>query len=183
MKEFPNFNEVHTIYVTDYTRNDQVAGVQSNWCTPSLSDYVLQMEMWDGAAEIARTMREGEYYLIKNARMRINGGGFLEGKVAESKIFLLEEDEAATNVHLQALLECVDHFTGPSPFFRDRRFDIQEEEALDSQTAGQTRYGNRTSINPRYRGRKVFPLYRRGLRTSFLVYFGCLCAAACPCFL
>jgi hypothetical protein len=97
--------------VTDYTRNDQVAGVQSNWCPTSLSDYVLQMEMWDDAAEIARTMREGDYYLIKNARMRANPGGYLEGKVVQSKIFQLDEKDAETNVHLQALLECVNQFT------------------------------------------------------------------------
>jgi hypothetical protein len=78
--------------------------------------------MWDGAAEIARMMREGEYYLIKNARMRANRGGFLEGKVAQSKIFLLEEQDAKTNVHLQALLECVDQFT-PS-FIHDSRLFI-----------------------------------------------------------
>lgn len=102
--------------MTDYTRNDQAAGVQSNWCPPSLSDYVLQIEMWDGAAEIARTMREGDYYFIKNARMRANPGGFLEGKVTESKIFQLEEKDAETNDHLQSLLECV---TVSSPFICD----------------------------------------------------------------
>lgn len=93
--------------MTDYTRNHQVAGVQSSWCPTSLSDLVLQMEMWDEAAEVARTMREGEYYLIKNARMRANFNGYLEGKVVESKIVQLEETDVETNVHLRSLLESV----------------------------------------------------------------------------
>ena len=93
--------------MTDYTHNHQVAGVQSSWCPTSLSDLVLQMEMWDEAAEVARTMREGEYYLIKNARMRANFNGYLEGKVVESKIVQLEETDVETNVHLRSLLESV----------------------------------------------------------------------------
>ena len=84
-----------------------MAGVQSNWCPTSLSEFVLQMEMWDDAAEVARTMREGEYYLIKNARMRANPEGYLEGKVAQSKIVQLDESDADTNIHLQSLLESV----------------------------------------------------------------------------
>ncbi|KAF8798203.1 hypothetical protein BYT27DRAFT_7123725 [Phlegmacium glaucopus] len=105
LKGFPCFNGVHNLYVTDYTRNDQMRGVQSSWCPTSLSDFVLQMEMWDGAAEVARTMQEGDYYLIKNARMRANPAGYLEGKVAQSKMVQLEEKDAQTNKHLQTLLE------------------------------------------------------------------------------
>ena len=84
-----------------------MAGVQSHWCPTSLSEYVLQMEMWDDAAEVARTMREGEYYHIKNARMRANLNGYLEGKVAEAKLVQLEETDAETDIHLQSLLEYV----------------------------------------------------------------------------
>ena len=93
--------------MTDYTRNDQAAGVQSSWCPTSLSEFVLQMELWDGAAEVARTMREGEYYHIKNARMRANHAGYLEAKVTEPKIVQLEETDAETNIYLQSLLESV----------------------------------------------------------------------------
>ena len=92
--------------MTDYTHNNQMAGVQSSWCPTSLSEFVLQMEMWDDAAEIARTMREGEYYHIKNARMRANQEGYLEGKVTQSKIVQLEETDVE-NIHLQSLLESV----------------------------------------------------------------------------
>ena len=92
-----------------------MAGVQSNWCPSSLSEFVLQMEMWDDAAQVAQTMKEGEYYLIKNARMRANHDGYLEGKVTQSKIYQLEETDAEKNVHLRSLLESVpDHFIIPS---------------------------------------------------------------------
>ena len=84
-----------------------MAGVQSNWCPTSLSEFVLQMEMWDDAAEVAQTMKEGEYYFIKNARMRANHEGFLEGKVTQSKIVQLAETDADANIHLRSLLESV----------------------------------------------------------------------------
>lgn len=106
-----------------------MAGVQSNWCPTSLSEFVLQMEMWDDAAEIARRMKEGEYYLIKNARMRANPSGYLEGKVAQSKIFQLEETDVETNIHLRSLLEYVcGHF---NPCLR-LTIALQEEEGLGS---------------------------------------------------
>ena len=92
-----------------------MAGVQSNWCPTSLSEFVLQMEMWDDAAEVARTMKEGEYYHIKNARMRANHQGYLEGKVVESKIVRLEETDADMNIHLQSLLESVCYHSIPIP--------------------------------------------------------------------
>ncbi|KAJ3513748.1 hypothetical protein NLJ89_g2773 [Agrocybe chaxingu] len=95
----------YTLYVTDYTRNAEMRGVQSNWCPSSLSDYVLQLEMWDAAAVRAQKMRPGQYYYIENARMRTNTAGYPEGKVAQDKIHLLEEDDSANNAHLRALLE------------------------------------------------------------------------------
>ena len=117
LKSFSNFNGVYTLYVTDYTHNGQMRSVQSNWCPNSLSDYVLQMEMWDDAAAIAQTMREGNYYLIKNARMRNNSAGYLEGKVAQSKIIQLKEEDGQRNSHLQTLLEFV--IIWFRPFIRD----------------------------------------------------------------
>jgi hypothetical protein len=97
---------VYTLYVTDYTRNEQAMALQSNWCHPSLSEFVLQFEMWDAAAHIAESMRPGQYYSINNARMKINPSGYLEGKVAENKIVQLSEDDTG-NMHLQALLAYV----------------------------------------------------------------------------
>jgi len=73
------------------------------------------MEMWDDAAEVARTMKEGEYYHIKNARMRANRAGYLEGKVTQSKIVKLEETDAEMNIHLRSLLEFVIIISYSSP--------------------------------------------------------------------
>ena len=83
-----------------------MSGVQSAWCPPLLSDFVAQFEMWDEAAVVAESMRPGEYYSIKNARMMINANGYPEGKVRENKMVKLAETNT-TNPHLQALLEFV----------------------------------------------------------------------------
>lgn len=96
---------VYTLFVTDYTRNGQIPLVRDNWCSPLLAEYVLRLEMWDAAAEAAQSMRPGRYYLIKNARMKINTAGYLEGKVAQAKITPLKETDAETNIHLKSLLE------------------------------------------------------------------------------
>ncbi|KAF9475059.1 hypothetical protein BDN70DRAFT_996679 [Pholiota conissans] len=104
LKAFNSLNNVYTIYVTDYTRNEQAIVIQTNWCHPSLSEFVVQFEMWDEAAEIAKDMHPGQYYLISNARMRINTSGYLEGKVVENKMTKLSEDDL-WNVPLKALLE------------------------------------------------------------------------------
>ncbi|KIM48825.1 hypothetical protein M413DRAFT_21140 [Hebeloma cylindrosporum] len=107
LKGVPNdgFRRVYTLFVTDYTRNEHTPIFQGNWCSSSLSEYVLQLEMWDASAEAAQNMRPGHYYLIKNARMKINTAGYYEGKVAEAKITELQEAEAETNIHLKSLLE------------------------------------------------------------------------------
>ncbi|KJA18611.1 hypothetical protein HYPSUDRAFT_89942 [Hypholoma sublateritium FD-334 SS-4] len=105
LKGYRNSNDtVYTVYVTDYTRNEQMSGVQSAWCPPLLSDFVAQFEMWDEAAVVAESMRPGEYYSIKNARMMTNGNGYPEGKVRENKIVKLAEGDTV-NPQLQALLE------------------------------------------------------------------------------
>ena len=96
---------MYTLFVTDYTRNEQIPIVQGNWCSSSLAEYVLQLEMWDAAAEAAQNMRPGQYYHIKNARMRINTAGYLEGKVAQAKITELKAADAETNIHLKSMLE------------------------------------------------------------------------------
>lgn len=97
-----NDNNVYSVYVTDYTRHPAATPVQSAWCPKKLSDYVLKIEMWDAAAAKARTMATGEYYYIKNARMRLSRGGHVEGKVVEDKIFQLENKQDS---FLGALLE------------------------------------------------------------------------------
>ncbi|KAF9014016.1 hypothetical protein BDQ17DRAFT_435738 [Cyathus striatus] len=96
---------VYSLYVTDYTRNAQTRPCTSQWCSVSLQDYVLQIEMWDAAANIGETMRAGEFYHIQNVRLQVRKSGYLEGKLNENKIRLLSEHETASNHHLQALLD------------------------------------------------------------------------------
>ena len=63
--------------------------------------------MWDDAAKVGQIMMAGEYYCIKNARMRVSRGGYVEGKIVEPKIEKLEPEEANKNPFLKALLEYV----------------------------------------------------------------------------
>lgn len=105
---FQNDNRTYSLYVTDYTQNDGLAVCASDWCLPGLQDRrVLQIEMWDAAQAIGPTMEVGEFYSMKNARMRISGGGYLEAKICEDKIQHLSPDAAEYNVHLKNLTESV----------------------------------------------------------------------------
>lgn len=82
-----------------------VAQQQPDWCPPDLTDKVLQIEMWDSSREKAVTMEPGQFYLLRNVRMRRNGGGYLEGKMSEDKITQLDVDELEDQPHLAALLK------------------------------------------------------------------------------
>ena len=62
--------------------------------------------MWDSSAEVGPTMQPGEYYLMRNMRLRISGGGYLEGKMKEGrKIKKLDEDVLENQPHLIELLK------------------------------------------------------------------------------
>ncbi|RDB21408.1 hypothetical protein Hypma_011802 [Hypsizygus marmoreus] len=101
---YNNDNGVYSLYVTDYTRNTAVTPIQAEWCPVQLADLVLKFEVWDGAVDLAQAMLAGECYSIKNARMRLSMGGYLEGKIAEPKIERMEEWDAGVNPYYQALL-------------------------------------------------------------------------------
>jgi hypothetical protein len=64
--------------------------------------------MWDSASQLARTMEPGEYWFLRNARMKISGAGYVEGtmQLAE-KVRRLDENDPTSDLHLQALLEFV----------------------------------------------------------------------------
>ncbi|KAI0780559.1 hypothetical protein BD413DRAFT_5316 [Trametes elegans] len=100
-----NENGVHSVFVTDYTRNPAVSPTQGEWCPPRIAPYVLRVEMWDTSANVAPTMQPGEYYSIRNLRTRVSGGGYLEGKMQEGhKITKLDEDQLENQPHLAELL-------------------------------------------------------------------------------
>ncbi|CDO73630.1 hypothetical protein BN946_scf185014.g100 [Trametes cinnabarina] len=103
---FRNDNGVHTVFVTDYTRNPNVSPTQGEWCPSHLAPFVLRIEMWDSSAEVGQTMQPGEYYSIRNLRTKISGGGYLEGKMQEGeKIARLDEDQLENQPHLAELLK------------------------------------------------------------------------------
>lgn len=108
IKGFLNDNNVYNLYVTDYTVNPKITPVQGSWCPPELSDRILKVEMWDSASQLGQTMEQGEYWFLRNTRMKISHSGYIEGtmQLAE-KVQKLDENDSAGNPHLQALLEFV----------------------------------------------------------------------------
>lgn len=103
-----NDNGVYSLYVTDYTANTGVLPIAASWCPPDLADYVLKIEAWDGAAELAQKMFAGEFYSIGNARMMISRANHVEGKVVEEKFHRLDvEVDGDANPYFKALLERV----------------------------------------------------------------------------
>ncbi|KAF8637320.1 hypothetical protein AX17_002822 [Amanita inopinata Kibby_2008] len=101
---FMNHNDVYSLYVTDYTKNDLITPTEADWCTPELADYVLKIEMWDDAARIGPTMEVGTCYSISNARMRVSRGGYCEAKVVLQRIVKLDEEDAVKSTHFKDLL-------------------------------------------------------------------------------
>ncbi|KAH9484199.1 hypothetical protein JR316_0003679 [Psilocybe cubensis] len=95
---------VHSLYATDYTLSPGSGSNSKEW-PAVMNDYVLQFEMWNDAAEFAEKMKQGEYYSIKNARIRLNRFGYVEGKIAQAKITRLDEDDVANNIHFNLLLK------------------------------------------------------------------------------
>ncbi|KAK0435137.1 hypothetical protein EV421DRAFT_2039246 [Armillaria borealis] len=78
-----NGNSPYELYVTDYTKNDQVIPMRSKLWPSSLAETVLKIKMWDDALPIGRTMEQGRIYRMKNVRMIIGRSGGLEAKICE----------------------------------------------------------------------------------------------------
>lgn len=98
---------MHSLYVTDYSRNPALTPVSANWVPPGLEGRILKIEIWPPAAELARKMQPGEYYRLNNVRMKISAGGYLEGTMSELKITELDTDELEDHPELRDLLKCV----------------------------------------------------------------------------
>jgi len=103
---YPNDDHTYSLYVTDYTVNKEIQPVTATWCDPLLADRVLKVEMWNNAAEYARSMmRAGDYYFLGNNRMKISGNGYVVGTMSEDeKIRKLDEAEEERHPLLQDLL-------------------------------------------------------------------------------
>ncbi|TFK76258.1 hypothetical protein BDN72DRAFT_830807 [Pluteus cervinus] len=97
-----NDNQVYSLYVTDYTANTGCLAVQGSWCPSALADYVLKVEMFQAAAEIGPKLLQNEYYSMKNLRMKISTGEYLEAKMHEGhRIHVADKGSP----HLKALLD------------------------------------------------------------------------------
>jgi hypothetical protein len=103
---YPNDNGVYTLFVTDYSINPAFFQTASSWCPKGLENRVLQIELWDKASQLGPAMVKGEFYTLGNVRMKLNRGGYLEGKLVEPKVRLLEADgEDHNDLELLKLFE------------------------------------------------------------------------------
>ena len=106
-----NDNSVHNVYtlfVTDYTRNPFASPTQGQWCPPKLAEVVMPIELWESSTALGPTMQAGEFYSIRNIKLRVSGGGYAEGKMVEAeKITKLNEDDLENQPRLAALLKYV----------------------------------------------------------------------------
>ncbi|KAJ7172132.1 hypothetical protein C8R46DRAFT_1084903 [Mycena filopes] len=98
-------DRTYILFCTDGTRLAGARPLQMEEIPRSLADYAFQIEMWDAAAKMGPQMRPGEYYHLRNLRMRTGTGGHVEAKLVENKIRKLNpEAEDAADVHLKQLL-------------------------------------------------------------------------------
>ena len=127
LQKFNNQSSTTTVYVTDYTANALIRSVQATWCSPQLSDCVLQCSMWDDARNIAKMMNPGEYWYLHNVRARWNPDHYMEGtmQLAE-KLTQLDESKLEVSPHLKALLAFVSYIMTleqtDTPFRRKKAF-------------------------------------------------------------
>lgn len=106
-----NDNHVYSLYVTDYTHNDAVSPVHASWCVPALADFVFKIELWKEAAGKGPTIQSGEFYTLKNVRIKESSGGYWEGSFSEvDKLKKLDVEEIDEAPHLRELLVCVRRF-------------------------------------------------------------------------
>ncbi|KAH7923468.1 hypothetical protein BV22DRAFT_1068672 [Leucogyrophana mollusca] len=135
---YPNDNGPCSVYVTDYTSSPRLHPIQASWCPPELSNYILKMEMWDAAANLARTMEPGDLWYLYNSRVIENRLGYMEGRMQlDEKVCKLDERLADNNPHLQALLQRRKEWTkdGGSARQPANKFDSKLIQDVDENTS------------------------------------------------
>lgn len=63
--------------------------------------------MWDAARELGPQMLAGDYYWLKNVRMKSDRDGYREAKLVETKTLKLDPADADAYPHLKALIRFV----------------------------------------------------------------------------
>ncbi|KAI0077127.1 hypothetical protein K474DRAFT_1662065 [Panus rudis PR-1116 ss-1] len=96
-------NFPHILFVTDYTRNTELPRASCD-APPGLEEYIFAIEMWMEAKNRAETMHPGEFYKLKNVRMKTDKYGTREVTVSEDKILKLNPDKLEEHLELQELL-------------------------------------------------------------------------------
>ena len=94
------------MYVTDYTHNAQASSTHGTWCPAQYADVVLHVEFSHTSYDTAATMQPGEYYCLRNIRLKLGPSGYVEGRMQEAhKITKLDEDDLENQPHLTELLK------------------------------------------------------------------------------
>lgn len=108
---YANDNGIHSLFVTDYTKNKNCFVIEGKELPPGLAPYTFRIECWDGAADQARELPEKAYCRFNNTRIRSNNAGHLEGKQSEAKIEVLKEEDS-NDEYLKALIQYVECLYG-----------------------------------------------------------------------
>ena len=106
LQGFKNDNGVYSLYVTDFTKNEDLPATDK-W-SPSRRHMVLKVEMWDAAASRGPSLKTRGYYLLENCRM-LRQDNYLQAKIVEPKIreFSKEDEKDLANPRFAELLEYV----------------------------------------------------------------------------
>ncbi|KAK0238269.1 hypothetical protein EDD85DRAFT_790306 [Armillaria nabsnona] len=88
----------YELYVTDYTKNDEVIPMRSKFWPSSLAETMLKIKMWDAALPLGRTMEQGRIYRMKNVRMILGRSGGLEAKIGKTLTHLMYVDRSRERV-------------------------------------------------------------------------------------
>ena len=92
------------VFVTDYTLNPHIG----DFFSAELADRVLRLEMNDAAADLEQDMKAGDYWFLKNTRVKIGfEKGLLEGRLRENRgVRKLDPKDLLNEPHFEALLRC-----------------------------------------------------------------------------
>ncbi|KAL1746325.1 hypothetical protein HDZ31DRAFT_81339 [Schizophyllum fasciatum] len=93
-----------SVYVTDYSRNENMPVYRCTWVPDGLGDRILHIEMSEAARMAASAFLPGDYWHIRNCRIKMNGEEKYEGRQKEAKFQKLSEADAEKEPMLKALL-------------------------------------------------------------------------------
>jgi hypothetical protein len=92
------------LFVTDYTSHPHIG----DYFSAEFADRVLKIEMNDAAAEFGEEMKDGDYWFLRNTRIKQGPfSGLMEGRLREKNgVRRLDPKILLNEHHFQALLKC-----------------------------------------------------------------------------